>query len=344
MREGAGDIGERAATRRAACARPSCLVQPPCCDRAPLNSLWLLLLSFTHRPLPHPLPLACSGAIIHVIGDFVQSIGVCIAGALIWWHQVGFAGVPFARGPFAGGFVLNEVKRGWRGEAASGVPRLCLLVHSACLTGCSHYHTIGHLSPSHTLRPVALRPPRLPCPQDDPRWFIADPICTFLFAVLVLWTTRAILRDISGGWVGGRVLEGRRRRAARPAATGAPPHSLCFGHRRGMRRTCMLRAHRPPHPSTHPPSSALPPAHPCRHTDVLMERVPRGLCIKTINDDMSRVGGRAGGWDGCVLCCAVLCCVGVAEHRGELARGAARSLPTRCDSCWAGGWVGGRRA
>jgi zinc transporter 2 len=84
------------------------------------------------------------GAIIHVIGDFVQSIGVAIAGALIWWHQ------------------------------------------------------------------------------DDPRWYIADPICTFLFAVLVLWTTRAILRDIS---------------------------------------------------------------------DVLMERVPRGLCIKTINDAMSRVAG-----------------------------------------------------
>ena len=25
--------------------------------------------------------------------------------------------------------------------------------------------------------------------------------------------------------------------------------------------------------------------------DVLMERVPRGLCIKTINDDLSRVRG-----------------------------------------------------
>lgn len=84
------------------------------------------------------------GAVIHVIGDFVQSIGVAIAGALIWWHQ------------------------------------------------------------------------------DDPRWHIADPICTFLFAVLVLWTTRAILRDIS---------------------------------------------------------------------DVLMERVPRGLCITNINDKMSRVEG-----------------------------------------------------
>jgi hypothetical protein len=33
--------------------------------------------------------------------------------------------------------------------------------------------------------------------QGDPRWALADPICTFLFAVLVLLTTRAILRDIS---------------------------------------------------------------------------------------------------------------------------------------------------
>lgn len=33
--------------------------------------------------------------------------------------------------------------------------------------------------------------------QNDPRWGLADPICTFLFALLVLLTTRAILRDIS---------------------------------------------------------------------------------------------------------------------------------------------------
>ena len=33
--------------------------------------------------------------------------------------------------------------------------------------------------------------------QDDPRFSIADPICTFVFAGLVLLTTRAILRDIS---------------------------------------------------------------------------------------------------------------------------------------------------
>ena len=28
------------------------------------------------------------GAVLHVIGDLVQSIGVAIAGALIWWKQV----------------------------------------------------------------------------------------------------------------------------------------------------------------------------------------------------------------------------------------------------------------
>ena len=73
-------------------------------------------------------------------------------------------------------------------------------------------------------RPLPLRTPP-PCPrartpQDDPRWSIVDPICTFLFAILVLWTTRAILRDIA---------------------------------------------------------------------DVLMERVPRGLDIKAINDDLTQV-------------------------------------------------------
>ena len=28
------------------------------------------------------------GAILHIIGDLVQSIGVAAAGALIWWKQV----------------------------------------------------------------------------------------------------------------------------------------------------------------------------------------------------------------------------------------------------------------
>ena len=32
--------------------------------------------------------------------------------------------------------------------------------------------------------------------QDDLKWQLADPICTFIFAVLVLLTTRAILSDI----------------------------------------------------------------------------------------------------------------------------------------------------
>jgi zinc transporter 2 len=57
-------------------------------------------------------------AVLHVIGDIVQSIGVAIAGALIWWKQ------------------------------------------------------------------------------DDPRWYIADPICTFVFSIVVLLTTKSVLRDI----------------------------------------------------------------------------------------------------------------------------------------------------
>ena len=28
------------------------------------------------------------GAVLHVIGDIVQSLGVAVAGALIWWKQV----------------------------------------------------------------------------------------------------------------------------------------------------------------------------------------------------------------------------------------------------------------
>ncbi|KAL0049908.1 hypothetical protein WJX82_000364 [Trebouxia sp. C0006] len=33
--------------------------------------------------------------------------------------------------------------------------------------------------------------------QDDLRWQLADPICTFIFAILVLFTTKSILREIS---------------------------------------------------------------------------------------------------------------------------------------------------
>lgn len=43
-------------------------------------------------PAPTPAAQAANlnmrGAVIHCIGDLVQSIGVCIAGALIWWQQV----------------------------------------------------------------------------------------------------------------------------------------------------------------------------------------------------------------------------------------------------------------
>ena len=36
----------------------------------------------------HDSNINLRGAVIHVLGDFVQSIGVAAAGALIWWKQV----------------------------------------------------------------------------------------------------------------------------------------------------------------------------------------------------------------------------------------------------------------
>ena len=37
----------------------------------------------------------------------------------------------------------------------------------------------------------------MPAPmQDDPRWRIVDPLCTFLFAGLVMLTTFALIREI----------------------------------------------------------------------------------------------------------------------------------------------------
>ena len=59
------------------------------------------------------------GAFIHVIGDLIQSIGVAIGSALIWWHQ------------------------------------------------------------------------------GDPAWLIVDPLCTILFAILVLFSTSSLIRDIT---------------------------------------------------------------------------------------------------------------------------------------------------
>eukprot|EP00803_Ostreobium_quekettii_P007308 evm.model.scf_1316.6 EVM.evm.TU.scf_1316.6 scf_1316:39107-44427(-) len=63
--------------------------------------------------------LSLRAALIHILGDMIQSIGVVVAGGLIWWHE------------------------------------------------------------------------------DDPRWNIADPICTFFFAALVLCTTAPIFANIT---------------------------------------------------------------------------------------------------------------------------------------------------
>jgi zinc transporter 2 len=71
-----------------------------------------------HNHSHDPGSINLRSAVLHVIGDLLQSIGVAIAGGLIWLHQ------------------------------------------------------------------------------DDPRWYLADPICTFVFSIVVLLTTKSILRDI----------------------------------------------------------------------------------------------------------------------------------------------------
>ena len=52
------------------------------------------------------------------------------------------------------------------------------------------------LQPKVTLHFLAAHVHTSPHLQDDPRWYIADPICTFLFAIIVLFTTVSIVKDI----------------------------------------------------------------------------------------------------------------------------------------------------
>lgn len=97
--------------------------------------------------------------------------------------------------------------------------------HTLCVpTAAPH---IGDSTPPQaSLTPVP--PPSLssPLPQGDPRWVLADPICTFVFAVLVLLTTRNIIRDIINILVGvwreeGHRGGGQRRREGEEGGSGA---------------------------------------------------------------------------------------------------------------------------
>ncbi|KDD76571.1 cation efflux family protein [Helicosporidium sp. ATCC 50920] len=99
-----------------AASRCSSTPSPPSDSPSVLAGLSLTLPEATPAKKSN---LNLHGAVVHVIGDLVQSIGVALAGALIWWKQ------------------------------------------------------------------------------DDQRWALADPICTFFFALLVLRTTKGIMVDIA---------------------------------------------------------------------------------------------------------------------------------------------------
>lgn len=118
------------------------------------------------------------GAALHIIGDLVQSVGVAAAGALIWWKQVRAPGLLVC--PDKGACCLSR---------AISVPRMPGIYDPVTM----HSHA------THRHLQVALNfGCGCNCSQDNPRFQIADPICTFIFALLVLWTTRIILQVSQG--------------------------------------------------------------------------------------------------------------------------------------------------
>ena len=125
------------------------------------------------------------GAVIHVVGDLVQSLGVAVAGALIWAHP------------------------------------------------------------------------------GDARWALADPVCTFVFAALVLWTTLAILRDIADVLM---------ERTPRGVSADAVSRGICGVSARGLRLL-----HRPLTCTAAPPA-----ARPSRRRPVPLLRRSRAWRTCTI--------------------------------------------------------------
>ena len=73
---------------------------------------------------PPLLPGACRGAVVHVIGDLVQSIGVAVAGALIWAHQVRAHGWLAHRADGCSSADVHPAPAAWK-RAGGGSAGLC---------------------------------------------------------------------------------------------------------------------------------------------------------------------------------------------------------------------------
>jgi hypothetical protein len=97
--------------------------------------------------------VALRAAMIHVIGDIIQSVGVCIAAALIW--------------AFSDRWLDPQGVSYWyRADP----------VRAAHPRRCAHHRVI-----------VAAR--HHPCPRHGRQ------VCTFLFSILVMWTSWGTMRD-----------------------------------------------------------------------------------------------------------------------------------------------------
>ena len=68
------------------------------------------------------------GAIVHVIGDLVQSLGVALAGALIWWKQARFILLLYEAYTLISTFLHHQ------DNSASIDPSLITMCTCSCMT------------------------------------------------------------------------------------------------------------------------------------------------------------------------------------------------------------------
>ena len=193
------------------------------------------------------------------IGDFVQSVGVAIAGALIWWHQARVAGVRLRSCSALSWAVCCGVPV-WSALACQHKP-----LRSMSLPTC--YPTFPVLSSVQDAHTLQCSPPALPHHRTTRAGTSPTPSAPFC---LPSWCcgprAPSCGEQIYSGWL--RQRGGCAWLTSRLAVGWVATHATSSS------------------PMLHP--------HCCSDiSDVLMERVPRGLCIKTINDDMSRVGAGA---------------------------------------------------
>ena len=127
---------------------------------------------FTHG---HTDNINVKAAYIHVLGDMLQSVGVMIAAALIWWKPTWRFLDPVCTILFAF-LVLGTTFGLLKVCPLSPSVSFSLWVCGCVLCGYAHICSLIWWKPT---------------------WWFLDPVCTILFAFLVLGTTCGLLKVCS---------------------------------------------------------------------------------------------------------------------------------------------------